>query len=144
MLPGATTILLVEDDSNDSLFMKMALEDAGVHHQVLTIPDGREALDYLEGKGENSSRAAHPLPSLILLDLKLPHVMGLDVLKAIRKKPELAKMIVIVLSASGNPQDIAAAYQLGANAYLVKPSSFEKLQAMVRALKEFWLVHNSA
>lgn len=142
MALGSTTILLVEDDANDALFMKMALDNADVHEAVVTIADGQEALNYLAGKGAYSNRTAHPIPYLVLLDLKLPHLMGLNVLQWIRQRPELATTVVIIISASANPEDIDSAYRLGANAYLVKPSSFDQLQGLARSLKEFWLVHN--
>jgi CheY-like chemotaxis protein len=138
----STTILMVEDDPNDVLFLKMALEAVGVQNPVVEAKDGRDALDYLSGKGPYTDRQRYPLPYLLLLDLKLPHLMGLDLLKWIRQRAELDCLIVIVLTSSANPSDIDAAYKLGANAYLVKPSSFEKLRALIQSLKDFWLLHN--
>ena len=137
-----TTILIVEDDPNDVLFLKMALEAVGVQNPVVEAKDGRDALDYLSGEGPYADRKRYPLPYLLLLDLKLPHLMGLDLLKWIRQRAELDCLIIIVLTSSANPADIDAAYQLGANAYLVKPSSFEKLKALAQSLKDFWLLHN--
>ena len=136
------TILLVEDDPNDVLFMKMALEAVGVRSPVLTVPDGKAALQYFSGTGEYSDRAKFPWPYLVLLDLKLPHIMGLEVLNWLRQKPEFASTIVVILSSSADPGDVQAAYRLGANSYLVKPSSYEKLQVLAQAIKDFWLVHN--
>jgi CheY-like chemotaxis protein len=136
------TILLVEDDPNDVLLMKIALESAGVQNPVQVVQDGKRALAYLEGKGRYADRSRFPLPYLVLLDLKLPHVMGLDVLKWLRQKTEFAPTIVLVLSASANPSDVKAAYRLGANAYLVKPSSLEKLKVLARSMRDFWLVQN--
>ncbi len=135
-------ILIVEDEKNDLVFMKMALQDAGVKHGIAVAEDGKEALAYITGTGKFADRKRHPLPYLVLLDLKLPHVMGLDVLKAIREEPQFHSIIMLVLTASSNPADIEAAYQLGANAYLVKPSSFDELRAMARSIKEFWLEQN--
>ena len=83
------------------------------------------------------------MPCLVLLDLKLPYVMGLEVLKWIREQPGPA-LVVVVLTSSGQDADIAAAYRLGANAYLIKPSEASKLDDMVKALKDFWLTHNTA
>jgi len=139
--PNAT-ILLVEDDPNDLLFMKMALEDAGLKNPVAVAKDGNEAVAYLGGTGRFADRKKHPLPCLVLLDLKLPHVMGLDVLKWARTKSELRSIIVLVMTSSSHPGDIQAAYQLGANAYLVKPSSFDQLRVLAHSVKDFWLVHN--
>jgi DNA-binding response OmpR family regulator len=121
----------------------MALEAAGVTNPLRTLSDGKEALDYFNGTGRYADRKKYPIPYLVLMDLKLPHVMGLDVLKSLRQRSDLAALVVLVLSSWANPTDIDAAYRLGANGYLVKPSSFEKLQVLARALlKDFWLVHN--
>ncbi len=132
----------MEDLEDDALFMKLALEAAGVKNTVVLARDGREALEYLSGAGKYAERREHPLPYLILLDLKLPYVMGLDVLKWLREKPEFDATVVIPLSASASPVDIDEAYRLGANAYLVKPPSFAKLKVMAQAIKDFWLVEN--
>ncbi|MDF3056154.1 MAG: two-component system response regulator [Rariglobus sp.] len=134
-------ILLVEDDENDVFLLTRALKKAGIENSLQVADDGRQALDYVEGCGRFSNRAEFPLPYLVLLDLKLPQVKGLDVLKRIR---ELAgrSLIVVVLSASSNETDIAEAYRLGANAYLCKPANFEGLVEMVRAINDFWLKFN--
>jgi CheY-like chemotaxis protein len=137
-----TTILLVEDDPNDVLFIKMALEAVGVQNPVVDAKDGKEALDYLSGSGTYADRERYPLPCLILLDLKLPHLMGLDLLTWIRQRPEFDTVVVIVLTSSANPADINEAYRRGANAYVVKPSSFEKLRILAQSIKDFWLLHN--
>ena len=133
------TILLVEDDPNDVFFMKRAMKLAEMTNPVHVISDGRDALHYLDGAGEYSDRAKFPLPSLVLLDLKLPHVMGLDVLKWIREQPELRTVIVLVFTASKLSPDISKAYFLGANSYLVKPSEPDELIQMVRLIKQYWL-----
>jgi two-component system response regulator len=135
-------ILLVEDDLNDVFFMQQAMRKAGIVNPVQVATDGQKAIHYLEGTGAFSDRDKFPLPCLVILDLKLPIVMGLDVLKWIRMRPELG-VPVIILSASSNEADIEAAYRLGANAYLVKPNAVEKLVAIARSIKEFWLVHNT-
>jgi len=137
-----TTILIVEDDANDVLFLKMALEAVGVQNPVVEAKDGKDALDYLSGSGAYGDRRRYPLPYLLLLDLKLPHLMGLDLLKWIRQYPKLDCLIVIVFTSSANPADIDDAYKLGANGYLVKPSGFEKLRLLAQSLKDFWLIHN--
>jgi CheY-like chemotaxis protein len=137
-----STILLVEDDRNDALFMKMALEAAGVRNPVAEVADGKQAVDYLSGEGEYGDRKAHPLPYLVLLDLKLPQLMGMEVLKWLRAKPELNSVVVLVLTSSSNPTEIDMAYGLGANAYLVKPSSFQELQVLAQAIRDFWLIQN--
>ena len=135
-------ILLVEDDENDLLVMKMALEKVGLTCPIRVARDGREAQDYLSGSGIFADRREYPLPYLILLDLKLPRVMGLEVLKWIRERPEFDFTIVLILSSSSMPEDIQAAYRLHANGYLVKPYTLEKLELMTQAIKEFWFIHN--
>ena len=136
------SILLVEDDENDVLVMKMALEKVGLTGLIRMATDGREAQDYLSGSGIFADRHEYPLPYLILLDLKLPRVMGLEVLKWIRERPEFDSTIVLILSSSSMPEDIQGAYRLRANGYLVKPHTLENLQLMTQAIKGFWFIHN--
>ena len=136
------TILHVEDDPNDVFLLQHAMTKAGVANPVQVVTDGRQAIDYLQGAGKFADREKFPFPRLVLLDLKLPYVMGLDVLKWIRKGQGPA-LIVLMLTASGEEADIAAAYRRGANGFLVKPSEASKLQDMVKAIKDFWLTHNT-
>jgi len=135
-------ILLIEDDSNDLLFMRTAMEAVGIENPVHEISDGRQAKAYLSGTGEYGDRKKYPLPYLVLLDLKLPHVMGLDLLRWMRERPEFRSTVVLILTASNNPSDIDAAYHAGASGYLVKTSRFDALQMVIRAIKDFWLTHN--
>jgi two-component system response regulator len=134
-------ILLVEDDENDVFFFEHAMKKEGLLNPLQVASDGQRAIDYLQGGGKFSDRRQFPLPYLVMLDLKLPFVMGLDVLKWIRQQPHL-NPIVIVLSSSQQKSDISSAYRLGASAYLVKTPDLAKLQEMVRAIKDFWLTHN--
>jgi len=136
------TILQVEDDPNDVFFIKHAMKKAGVANPIQVAKDGQEAIDYLQGAGKFADRGKFPFPCLVLLDLKLPYVMGLDVLKWIREQPGMA-LVVLLLTASGEEADIAAAYHLGANGFLVKPSEASKLQDIAKAIKDFWLTHNT-
>ncbi len=133
------TILLVEDDENDVFFMKRAMNQAGLTAPLQVASDGRQAIRYLGGTGEYCDRARFPLPCLVLLDLKLPHVMGLDVLKWMREQPELKTLVVLVFTSSKLQPDISKAYSLGANSYLVKPSAPEDLPEMIRMIKSYWL-----
>jgi two-component system response regulator len=135
-------ILQVEDDPNDVFLLQHALAKAGVTNPVQVAADGQQAIDYLKGTGRFADREKFPLPCLVLLDLKLPYVMGLEVLKWIRQQPEAA-LIVILLTASAEDADIATAYRLGANAFLTKPSKASKLEEMAKAIKDFWLTHNT-
>ena len=135
-------ILQVDDDPNDVLFLRRAMEKAGVENPIQVASNGREAIAYLEGAGKFADRAEFPFPCLVLLDLKLPYVMGLDVLKWIRKQPWPA-LPVVMLTASAEDIDITAAYRLGANAFLRKPSEARQLDEMVKVIRDFWLVLNT-
>ena len=135
-------ILLVDDDENDVLVMTMALKKVGMTCPVRVAKDGRDAQDYLSGAGKFADRSEYPLPCLILVDLKLPRVTGLEVLRWLRERPEFDSTIVLVLRSSPMPDDIDRAYHLRANAYLVKPSGFENLQLMAQAIKDFWFMNN--
>jgi PAS domain S-box-containing protein len=136
------TILLVEDEENDVFFMKHAFKEVGILNPLQVAQDGKEAMDYLSGNGGYADRERFPLPCLTLLDLKLPRVTGLEVLKWMREQPELKPLIVIILTSSRLGADIEMAYQLGANAYLVKPSSPRELREIAMGIKQFWLEWN--
>src|ERR1041384_5062017 len=117
------TILLVEDNPDDVFFMQRAVKAAAVQNPLQIAVDGQEAIDYLAGAGKFSDRAAFPLPCLMLLDLKLPRKTGHDVLRWVREREDLASVIVIALTTSRESNDIAEAYRLCVNAYVVKPTS---------------------
>jgi len=136
------TILLVEDEDNDVFFLKRALKKAEVSENLQVVRDGEMAIHYLEGQGEYCDREKFPIPALLLLDLKLPHVMGLEVLQWIRRQPEFRRLIVLILTSSRLERDIDEAYRLGANGYLVKPSTPEEMVEIVRSVKQFWFEHN--
>jgi CheY-like chemotaxis protein len=122
--------------------LKRAMKRMGVANPIQVATDGREAIDYLQGAGKFADRVKFPFPCLVLLDLKLPYVMGLEVLKWIRKNCGTA-LPVIILSASAEDADITAAYRLGANAFLTKPSEAGKLDEIVKSIRDFWLTHNT-
>jgi CheY-like chemotaxis protein len=134
-------ILQVEDDPNDVFLLQRAMKKAGVENPLQITTDGEEAIDYLRGAGKFADREKFPFPTLILLDLKLPRVMGLEVLRIIRQQHGNA-LPILILSASSEESDIAAAYRLGANGFLTKPAQNDKLEEIVRAIKDFWLIHN--
>ena len=136
------TILQVEDDLNDVLFLRRAMEKVGVANPIQIVTDGQEAIDYLQGAGKFFDRVIFPFPCLVLLALKLPYVMGLDVLKWIRNQPGTV-LPVVILSASAHEADIAGAYRLGANAFLRKPFESRQLVDIAKAIKDFWLTHNT-
>jgi two-component system response regulator len=135
------TILQVEDDPNDVFFLQKAMTKMGVTNPIQIASDGQQAIDYLQGAGKHGDREKFPFPNLVLLDLKLPYVMGLEVLRWIRERRGTG-LTVVMLSASAQESDIATAYRLGANAFLSKPSETNKLEEIVKAIKDFWLTHN--
>lgn len=137
-------ILHVEDREEDVFLLRYAFKRAGITAPVEVASDGQEAIDFLGGTGKFAGRERFQPPCLVLLDLKLPQKMGLDVLEWIRSQPGLRRLIVIVLSSSIHEGDVQRAYELGVNAFLVKPSSTDTLADMCAALKHFWLRHNHA
>lgn len=136
------TVLLVEDSEDDVLFMQRALIAAGFKNPPQVAKDGQVALDYLAGSGIYTDRKQYPIPSLVLLDLKLPHVLGLDVLKWIRSRPELQTLPVVVLTSSGERSDLERAYRLGANSFMVKPSDTDDLDGLAKCVVDYWFKYN--
>lgn len=132
------TILIIEDDPNDVLLLKKALSRAGIKDPIQVVTDGGQAIRYLQGDDEYGDRLQFPFPSVIFTDLKMPRMSGFDVLQWLRTHPECSVIPLIILTASRMDEDVRRAYQMGANAYLVKPSSIEELQEMVRTAYEFW------
>jgi CheY-like chemotaxis protein len=135
-------VLVVEDSGDDVLFIRRALKKTGITCPVQVVGDGERALEYLEGRGAHADRDANPVPTLVLLDLKLPRRSGFEVLQAVRANPVLGKVIVVVLTSSRETADIEKAYALGANSYLVKPISPDAMSELVQALSLYWLVRN--
>jgi CheY-like chemotaxis protein len=135
----SATILFVEDDPDDVLLIERAFKRAELPLVPRVVSDGEAATAYLSGTGEYGDRLAHPAPSLVLLDLKLPRLSGLEVLAWIRRDPRVGRLPVVILTSSRESIDIERAYELGANSYLVKPVGFEALLRMVRTLNLYWL-----
>jgi len=136
-------ILVAEDDPQDAFFLKREFARAGVPTSLHFVQDGQEVIDYLEGKGAFADRQTHPMPNLVLLDLKMPRLNGFDVLGWLRKQTGLKRLPVIIFSSSAESVDINRAYDLGANSYLVKPHEIEALSGLVNCLKTYWLEANS-
>ena len=135
-------ILVAEDDPTDAYFFERAFKRAGTPVTLHFVRDGQEAVDYLQGEGQFTDRARHPLPQLVLLDLKMPRLDGFDVLEWVRKQPGLSGVLIVIFSSSDEPKDMNRAYGLGANSYLVKPHSMGELTALVGQFKKYWLGAN--
>jgi CheY-like chemotaxis protein len=134
-------ILLVDDSPRDT---ELALEALAAHHlanEVVTLRDGAEALDYLYRRGEFAGRA-NGQPAVILLDLKMPKVDGLEVLRQIKGDPQLKVIPVVVMTSSREEQDLVSSYRLGVNAYMVKPVNFQEFVEAVKRLGAFWGIVN--
>src|SRR5262245_41744317 len=125
------SILLVEDDDNDDYFLELAFAAAQIDSPLKLAQDGAVTINYLAGRNEFADRERFPLPSLVLMDLKLPRLSGFEVLAWLRSDPVCRKMIVIILSASALSADVDRAYELGANSYLVKPSDLHKREQQI-------------
>ena len=134
-------ILIVEDDPNDVELTLTALEDYNLVNDVVVTRDGQEALDYLYCRGQFSNRP-NENPAVLLLDLKLPKVDGLEVLKQIKSDERLKMIPVVVLTSSHEEKDMARSYKLGVNAYVVKPVDFHEFVNAVKELGAFWAVIN--
>jgi CheY-like chemotaxis protein len=134
-------ILMVEDDAKDVELSLTALEDYNLANEVVVVRDGEEALDYLYQRGQFKMRAGDN-PAVILLDLKLPKVDGLEVLKQIKSEEKLRMIPVVVLTSSKEEKDMVASYKLGVNAYVVKPVDFHEFVNAIKELGAFWAVIN--
>ncbi len=135
-------ILLVEDNPKDVLLIQRAIRRAEIKIGVQVVNDGDSAVAYLAGEGAYQDRMLHPLPILVLLDLKLPRRSGAEVLLWLRQQPALKRLPVVVLTASREYADINHVYDLGANAYMVKPFAFDDLVQIVHTLNLHWIVLN--
>ena len=137
-------ILLVEDNPRDEELTIRALKKSNVLNPIVVARDGAEALDYLHARGAHAERDASSLPQLVLLDLKLPKVDGLEGLRELRGDPRTALLPVVVLTSSVEEQDLLRSYSLGANSYVRKPVDFVQFIEAVRQLGLYWLVLNEA
>jgi CheY-like chemotaxis protein len=131
-------ILVAENELGDIILLQKAFEEALVDAPVYFARDGQEVIDYLQGKSPFQNPVLYPLPSLLLLDLKLPVMDGFAVLEWVRAQPKLRRMIVVVFSSSDHRQDISRACLLGANWYIVKPQDPHELVAAIRQMRDYW------
>jgi CheY-like chemotaxis protein len=142
MTRSLNTILLVEDDPTDALLLRKAVSSRARNCRLQHAADGEQAIEYLSGAGDFADRLEHPLPQIVLLDLRLPRASGFDVLAWVKAQPRLRKLPVIVLSSSDAPADMQRAYAAGANSYLVKPSTYGQLAALVSDIEAYWMKLN--
>ena len=134
-------ILLAEDDPRDAQLTTRALAESNAPGEVVIARDGAEALDFLRGHGP-ASHSTDSRPCVVLLDLKMPKLNGLEVLRAIKNDPKLRTIPVVMLTSSRQEQDVAESYQMGANAYVVKPVSFAEFRSALKEIGSFWAVIN--
>lgn len=137
-------ILLVEDDPNDVELALIALRKNQLHERIQVARDGEEALDFLFHRGAHLGSRSQPPPRLVLLDLKLPKVTGLEVLKELKGDPRTRPIPVAVMTSSRQQQDMIECYQLGANSYIQKPIDFERFQRAINDLGYYWLTVNQS
>ena len=142
MVEAQVEILLVEDNPNDVELTLHALRESHVTNPVHVVRDGAEALEFIFCTGAYAGRNMNNTPKVILLDLKLPKVDGLEVLRRVKGDPRTAKIPVVVLTSSREERDIVESYQLGVNSYIVKPVDFEQFTAAVRQVGLYWVLLN--
>jgi CheY-like chemotaxis protein len=135
-------ILLVEDNPNDVELTMHALKKHNLANRIQVVRDGAEALDYLFARGEYSHRDANQIPRVVLLDLKLPKVDGLEVLRQVKADARTRKIPMVVLTSSREERDVVSSYDLGVNSYILKPVDFQQFSEAVRTIGLYWLLLN--
>ena len=143
-MKNSRIILLVEDNPDDEALTLRALKQHNIANDVVVARNGAEALDYLFGTGAYAGRDLADSPAVVLLDLKLPKIDGLEVLKRVRTDERTKRLPVVILTSSGEEEDKSQGYDLGANSYIRKPVSFEQFSEAVRQLGLYWLILNEA
>jgi two-component system, response regulator len=138
------TILLVEDNANDEELTLRALRKANIANEVFVARDGQEAVDFLFGTGQRAGRELAKMPAVVLLDLKLPKLNGIDVLQRIRADPRTRLIPVVILTSSSEDEDMLRSYQSGANSYVRKPIEFSAFAHAVTQLGMYWMLINQA
>lgn len=133
------TILMADDDADDRLLCQQALEESRVLNDLRFVEDGEELLDYLYRRGDFTDAEKNPRPGLILLDLNMPRKDGREALKEIKADPELRRIPIVVMTTSQAEEDIYRSYDLGANSFVTKPVTFDRLVDLMKALGHFWV-----
>jgi CheY-like chemotaxis protein len=141
MTRAKATILHVEDDPNDRLFVERAFKKAGIPVEFRAVASGEEALSYLSAEGAFADRKSYPAPAFMLLDLKLTGMSGFEILEWARKQGEAKLLPIAILTSSRESTDVRRAYEAGATTYFVKPPDTEDLHALVKSLADYWFVH---
>ena len=137
-------ILLVEDNPHEARLTILSLEEKDLAENLKHVDDGAEALDFIFAKGEYADRVGQKNPKIILLDLNLPKIGGLEVLRQIKENEATRSIPVVILSSSNQDRDIKTGFALGANSYIVKPFNFERFAEAIRSLGYYWLLLNQA
>jgi CheY-like chemotaxis protein len=133
------TVLLVEDDLNDIFLVKRAFRTARIPNPLQIVTDGEEAMSYLRGEGKYADREAHPLPKLMVMDIKMPRRSGFEVLEWVKSSAgPLRRIPIVIVSSSDNPSDINRAYELGANAYMIKPMNYRSVEHLFESITQYW------
>lgn len=135
----ALTILMADDDEDDRMLTKEAMEESRVLNQLLFVEDGVELIAYLNGDGKYENRDQYPMPGLILLDLNMPKMDGREALKLIKSDPRLRRIPVVILTTSKAEEDMVRGYDLGAASYITKPVTFSALVELMRTLGKYWV-----
>lgn len=135
-----TQILLVEDDPNDVELIQIALERYNFVNRIDVVPDGEQAIHYLFGR--DGQPPVKPLPRLVLLDLKMPKIDGIEVLRRIRASPQTRHLVVVMMTSSAETRDLKACYDLGVNSYIVKPLDFQQFIEMSQQVGFYWMMLN--
>jgi len=138
-MAGRATILIVEDDATDAFFLEKAFERILANCAVHRVSDGEEARNYLQGADKYADRRTYPLPSVILLDLRMPRMNGFEFLAWLRNDPNLKIIPTVIYSSSDNPSDVKKAYEMGANSFLHKRLSMNAVQETMRSFARYWL-----
>jgi len=134
-----STILVIEDEPNDQVFIVKAFRDIGLTGPIPVVSDGLEAIAYMMGEGKFADRTQYPYPTFILTDLKMPGADGFAVLEHLKANPDWAVIPTVVLTASADPDDIRIAYQLGASSYHIKPQGLGALRTHLKTLHDYWM-----
>src|ERR1051325_1379805 len=132
------TVLLVGDDLNDIFLVKRAFRIARLATPLQVVTDGQEAIHYLSGHGRYADRQAHPLPQLLVMDINMPRLTGFEVLEWVKGVGPFRRIPVVIVSSSDRPEDIDRAYELGANAYMVKPMNYRAVEHLFESITHYW------